>query len=187
MVGYYNEGFAAFAWGGMSLDGNFREVSKIISYTTGNFNVTLLDIFNFSGPADYDYFNFKSDETTHITDLSIAYNFTETIPLRLMMATVVFGNDRDSEGDNRYSTYLEAAFPFTRETYIVQPYIAAGLAFSGTDDNSLYGQNAFDIVNVGLRVSRAATLGSYTFPVTGTMGYNPSLKQASIEIALSLF
>lgn len=187
MVGYYNEGFAAFAWAGMSLDGNYREVSKIASYTTGNFTITLLDIFNFSDLANADYFNFKSDETHHITDVSIAYDFTESLPLRIMMATILFGNDRDTNGDNRYSSYLEAAFPFTREAYVVQPFLAAGIAFSGEDGNSLYGKNAFDLVNLGMRVSRVATLGSYSFPVAGTLGYNPSLKQASVEIALSLF
>jgi len=33
----------------MSLDGEFREVTNIISYTTGGFTVALADIFNFSG------------------------------------------------------------------------------------------------------------------------------------------
>ena len=187
MVGYYNGGFAVFAWGGLSVDGSFREVSQIISYSTGGFNVTLLDIFNFTGAPDADYFNFKSDETLHITDLSVGYDFLETLPLRLMFATVVYGNDRDSNGENRYSSYLEAGVPLIYETYMVQPYAALGFAFRSADDNSLYGSNAFDLVNIGLRVSRAVELGNYTLPVTGTLGFNPSLKQASVEIALSLF
>ena len=187
MVGYYNQGFAVFAWGGLSVDGHYKEVSQIVSYTKGNFNITLLDIFNFTGAPDADYFNFKPDETNHITDLSIAWDFTDDIPLRLMFATVIYGNDRDSKGDNRYSSYLEATFPFVRETYVVSPYAAVGFALKSEDDNSLYGANAFDLVNIGLRVSRPVTLGSYTLPVTGTMGFNPSLKQASVEIALSLF
>lgn len=187
MVGYYNEGFAVFAWGGLSVDGQYKEVSQIVSYTTGNFNITLLDIFNFTGAPDADYFNFQADETNHITDLSIAYDFTDNIPLRLMFASVIYGNDRDSNGDNRYSSYLEATLPFVRETFVVSPYAAVGFALNSADDNSLYGANAFDLVNIGLRVSRPVTLGSYTLPVTGTLGFNPSLKQASVEIALSLF
>lgn len=187
MVGYYNGGFAVFAWGGLSVNGEYKEVSQIVSYTAGNFNVTLLDIFNFTGNPAADYFNFKADETNHITDLSVSYNFTDDIPLNLMMATIIYGNDRDSNGDNRYSSYLEASFPFVREGYTVAPFAAAGFAFNAEDDNSLYGDNAFDLVNIGLRVSRVVELGSYTLPVTGTMGFNPSLKQASVEIALSLF
>ncbi|MFN3556789.1 MAG: hypothetical protein ACK4VN_12575 [Bacteroidales bacterium] len=187
MVGYYNQGFAVFAWGGLSLDGQYKEVSQIISYSSGNFNITLLDIFNFTGAPEADYFNFKADETNHIVDLSLGYDFTETLPLRLMLATIVYGNDRDSRGDNRYSTYLEAGFPFQREGYTVQPFAALGFALNAEDDNSLYGNNAFDLVNIGLRVGRRVEIGSYTLPVTGTLGFNPSLKQASVEIALTLF
>jgi hypothetical protein len=187
MVGYYNQGFAAFAWGGLSVDGRYREVSQIISYTTGRFSVTLLDIFNFSGQDNADYFNFRADETIHITDLSLAYDFTEVIPLNLMIATVIFGNDRDSNGDNRYSTYLEAGVPFIFDDYSVQPFLAAGFAFAGADANSLYGNNRFDLVNAGLRVSRPVTLGNHILPVTGTLGFNPSLRTASVEMAISLF
>jgi hypothetical protein len=187
MVGYYNGGFAVFAWGGLSVDGNYKEVSQIISYSTGGFNITLLDIFNFTGAPNADYFNFKSDETNHITDLSVGYDFLETLPLRLMFATVIYGNDRDSNGDNRYSSYLEAGIPLIYETYMVQPYAALGFAFRSADDNSLYGSNSFDLVNIGVRVNRTVELGNCNLPVTGTLGFNPSLKQASVEIALSLF
>lgn len=187
IVGYYNSGFAAFAWGGLSVDGRYKEVSKIVSYSSGGFSIILLDIFNFSGNPDAGYFNFNSDETNHITDLAVMYDFTESFPLRLMFASVIYGNDRDSSGDNRYSSYLEAGLPFVRESYVVQPYAALGFAFNSADDNSIYGSKAFDLVNIGLRVSRPVELGSYTMPVTGTLGYNPSLKQASVEIALSLF
>ena len=40
---------------------------------------------------------------------------------------------------------------------------------------------------LGVRVNRAFELGNYTLPVTGTLGFNPSKKQASVEIALPLF
>jgi hypothetical protein len=187
MVGYYNQGFAAFVWGGLSVDGRYREVSQIISYSSGGFSVTLLDIFNFSGLENADYFNFRAAETNHITDLSVAYTFGETLPLNILLATVIFGNDRDTNGDNRYSTYLEAGFPFVYDDYSVQPFLAFGFAPGGNDGNSLYGNNSFDVVNVGLRVNRPVTVGNHIMPVTGTLGFNPSLKTASVEIAISLF
>ena len=137
MVGYYNGGFAVFAWGGLSVDGSYKEVSQIISYSTGGFNITLLDIFNFSDAPDASYFNFRSHKTNHITDLSVSYNFLEALPLRLMFASVIYGNDRDSNGDNRYSSYLEAGIPLIYETFAVQPYAAVGFAFSSADDYSV--------------------------------------------------
>lgn len=187
MLGYYNNNLSVFTWAGMSVDGQYKEVSQIISYSAGNFSITLLDIFNFSGAPDADYFNFNSAETNHITDLSLSYNFTDAIPLTLMMATVLYGNDRDSQGDNRYSSYLEAGFPIARETFTVQPFIASGFAFDGSDNNSLYGRESFAIVNVGVAVLKKIEIGEYSIPVKGTLGFNPSLKQTSLEIAMSLF
>lgn len=109
------------------------------------------------------------------------------ITFLLMFSSFVYRNDRDSNGENRYSSYLEAGLPFGYETFTVQPYAALGFAFRPTDDNSLYGSNSFDLVNIGVRVGRVIALGNYTLPVTGTLGFNPSLKQASVEIVLSLF
>ena len=105
----------------------------------------------------------------------------------MMFASIVSGNDRDSAGENRYSSYLEAGLPFVSETFTVQPYVALSFAFRSADDDSLYSSNSFDLVNIGVRVSRTVELGNYALPVTGTLGFNPSLKQASVEIALSLF
>lgn len=186
-IGYYNSGFSFFSWGGLSLDGQYKEVTQIISYSTGDFSLTLIDIFNFSGAHDASYLNFNSDETIHILDLALAYNFGEKAPLRIMLASIFYGNDRDNLGNNRYSTYLEAGFPLVKDDYTVEPFAALGFAFSGEDDNSLYGRNQFDLVNIGLAVSKIVTMGNYQLPVTGRLGINPSLKQASVEIALGLF
>ncbi len=187
MIGYHNDGFSVFTWAGLSVDGDYREVSQIISFAKNNFQVTLLDIFNFTGLSNADYFNLKSDETNHITDLSVVYDMKEIMPLKVMLATVVYGNDRNANGTNRYSSYLQMGVPFTRETFEVEPFVAAGFAFQADDDVSLYGDNAFDLVNVGLKVTRVLAFNDILIPVVGTIGFNPSLNQASAEIAISLF
>ena len=66
-------------------------------------------------------------------------------------------------------------------------YYNGGFVLRSADDNSLYEENSFNLVNIGVRVSRVVELGNYTLPVTGTLGFNPSKKQASVEITLSLF
>jgi len=186
-VGYFNGGFAILSWGGMSLDGDFLEVTNIISYTTGGFTVALADIFNFSGLANPQYFNYNADETNHIIDLSVSYNFGENVPLRFMLATIIYGNDRDAMGNNRYSTYFEVGLPFQREGFTVEPYVALGLALSGDATNTLYGDRSFDMVNLGLAVSRNVKLGNFNLPVTTRLATNPSLNQASVEVAMKIF
>ena len=186
-VGYFNGGFSFFSWGGIAIDGDFREVTNIISYSTGGFTVSLADIFNFSGLANPQYFNFDAEETNHIIDLSVVYNFGDAAPIRLTMATIIYGNDRDAFGNNRYSTYLEAAFPIKREGFTVEPYFALGVALSGDATNTLYGDRNFDLVNLGIAVSRDVKLGNFNMPVTTRFAMNPSLDQVSVELALKIF
>lgn len=186
-VGYFNGGFAIFSWGGIALDGDFREVTNIISYTTGGFTVAVADIFNFSGVANPQYFNFDADETGHIIDLSVAYNFGDRAPFRIMAATIIYGNDRDIRGNNRYSTYIEAGFPVKREGFTVEPFVALGLALSGEATDMLYGDRNFDMVNIGIAVSRDVKLGTFNMPVTTRLAMNPSLDQVSVELAMRIF
>lgn len=187
MVGYYNGGFSVFTWAGMSVDGDYREVSQIVSYSAGNFNITLLDIFNFSGLPEFDYFNFDPDETNHITDISVSYDYTESIPLRTTLATIIYGNDRNADGSNRFSSYLRLGVPFAREGFEVEPFVAAGYALNPKDETSLYGNAPFAIVNIGIKVAKEIRIGDIIIPIAGVTGFNPSLKQASAEVAISLF
>jgi hypothetical protein len=187
-VGYYNGGFAAYAWGGMSVDGNYKEVSQIISYSTGGLSVTLLDIFNFTGIEKPEFFNYSKGETTHLIDLSVGYDFTENFPLTLMWATMIHGNDLDAEENNRYSTYFEASAPIDRNETTIAPFVALGFALRGNDENSLYTDGeSFSVVNVGFSINKTAEIGTWKLPVSARLGYNPSFNEASIEIALQLF
>ncbi len=188
-VGYYNSGFSAFVWGGMSVDGNYKEVTHIVSYVKNGFGITYTDIFNFSGVKNVEFFNYKQDETIHLCDLALSYDFQDKLPLRLTWATILYGNDRAAEsGNSRYSTYTEAAFPVKMESYNIEPFIAAGFALNGNDGKSLYTDNEVaGIVNVGLAVGKKVMIGNYALAVTGKLGYNLALNQASVEIAMKLF
>jgi len=90
-------------------------------------------------------------------------------------------------GNNRYSTYFEVGLPFQREGFTVEPYVALGLALSGDATNTLYGDRSFDMVNLGLAVSRNVKLGNFNLPVTTRLATNPSLNQASVEVAMKIF
>lgn len=103
------------------------------------------------------------------------------------MATIIYGNDCDAFGNNRYSTYLEAGFPIKREAFTVEPFLALGVALSGDATNTLYGDKNFDLVNLGIAVSRNVKLGNFSMPVTTRFAMNPSLDQVSVELAMKIF
>ncbi|WP_158838042.1 hypothetical protein [Polaribacter sp. L3A8] len=66
-------------------------------------------------------------------------------------------------------------------------FVGAGFSLNG--DTYLYGdgQENFDLVNVGLTVSKTVMLGNYSLPVSTTVLWNPSLKYARVQLAFSLF
>jgi len=187
-IGYYKGGFSVYAWGGMSVNGNYREVSHIISYETGGFNITLLDIFNFSGQDNPEFFNYDKDETIHLIDLSVGYHFGESFPLNIKAATILYGNDRLASGDARYSTYLEAGYGFSLHNTKIEPFTAFGTTLAADAVSGLYtGNKASGIVQIGLMVSKKVESSLVSFPVDVKLGYNPTLNESAIEISVGIF
>ena len=187
-IGYYKGGFSAYAWGGMSVNGSYREVSQIISFETGGFNITLLDIFNFSGQENPEFFNYNKDETIHLLDLSVGYHFGESFPLNIMAATILYGNDLLASGDARYSTYLEAGYSFFLHSTKIEPFIAFGTTLAADAVSGLYtGDKASGIVQIGLMVSKKVESTLVNFPVDVKLGYNPTLNESAIEVSIGIF
>jgi len=89
-----------------------QEVDLYLSYAAGNFTFTVNDYFN---PVDtmgfqHDYFNWDSKTTLHSLEAAVTYGGTDNFPLELTAGIYFFGNDKDDNGDNNYSTYFEAAY-----------------------------------------------------------------------------
>lgn len=185
-AGYFGDKFSAYAWGGLSLDGEYKEVTGILNYKHKDFSATLIDIYNFSGMEKMDYFNYSGGETVHIMDLSLAYNFSF---MSVSWSTILYGNDCiDGTDEQRYSTYVEFGFPLELNGTKVTPFVAPAFALNGDAETMLYGDDEnFSIANVGFRVNKTVTIGDYDFPVSAEVGVNPALEQASVQLAISLF
>ncbi len=183
-VGYFGDHFSAYAWGGLSIDGKYKEVTNIISYKKENFEVTFRDIFNFSGVDDPKYFNYDENETLHTLDIQLGYRFSF---MHLSVATVIYGNDREGVDLQRYSTFVNLAFPIRLEKITVTPYISPAFALNGDAETMLYGDKNIGISNVGLIVGKTLVFADKKFPVSATLGYNMVLDQASVQLAVSLF
>lgn len=185
-VGYFGENFSAYAWGGLSVDGDYKEVTGVVSYASKNFSTMLIDIYNFSGMRNMDYFNYNGNISNHIIDLTLAYDFSA---VNVAWSTVLFGNDRiPATGDFRYSTYVEIGVPVMVNESSVTPFIAPAFALNPDANAMLYGNDeSFGIANVGLKVHRDVTISEYTVPVSAVLGFNTALNQASIQVAANLF
>lgn len=185
-AGYFSDHFSAYVWGGLSLNGEYKEVTPVISYTKNDFSATLIDINNFSGLQTIDYFNFDAGGTNHIIDLTLGYNFDF---VNVAWSTILYGNDHiPGTDEQRYSTYVEFGFPVKLKETSVTPFIAPAFTLNGDAEAMLYGDDeSAGIANVGFRVYRIVEISDYKLPVSAEVGFNTAMEQASVQLALNLF
>lgn len=111
----------------------------------------------------------------------LAYNGPETFPIQLMVGVAVFGNDRDLNGKNYYSTYVEANYNWNIQDYNVKAFV--GL----TRDDGFYTQNGFQVINVGVTLTRNIKITDhFNIPVSTSLIANPDRNSVYAVFALSL-
>jgi hypothetical protein len=201
------KGFTLGAWGSYGLLneftendfglpvnlGNYSEVDLYLSYTRNWFTVMLYDYFVADGlhpNSGSDYFNWKNTSTGHTLEGSLIIEGPEQVPLRLTLATLFYGADKNEdengnpgEGDkNNFSTYFEAQFTFSLDRAGVElsPFIGA-TPFS----SSWYGEAG--IINVGLNASRDIPFTEkFSLPVKASLVTNPMTKSVFFVFGLTL-
>jgi hypothetical protein len=191
--GSFTTGF----WGGMSFsnesDGtSYKEINYFVQYAKNGFSIGLWDLFNTRGVASPDVWDYDNETSGHLLDLRTSYNFGEKFPLTLEADVLLFGSG-DGQYDvldfeQRYSTYVQVSYPLIRDSKVnLSGFVGGGFSLNG--DTHLYGdgQENFDIVNVGLTASKTLKLADLSIPVSATTMWNPSLKIARVQLAVTLF
>lgn len=184
-------------WGGTAISNendntHYKEIDYFLEYSNKNVTIGFWDLFNTRGITEPKVFNYDMDTTTHIFDLRTAYYLGDEFPMSLQANVLLYGTadqEINNDGDNaqRYSTYIEAAYPVYKGDVSLSAFVGAGFAFNG--ETHLYGngENSFDIVNVGVNAAKNIHIGNFTLPVSGTVLWNPSLKVVRMQIATTLF
>lgn len=172
------------AWASYGISQPYAEVDLYLSYKAGLFTFTVNDYFN-EDEEDMsisDYFQFdKKDslDTPHILEGAISFNGSENFPLSVTVATFFYGSDKDTVGDNYYSTYLELAYNF--DIGDNELAIFAG----GTIAEGYYADKAA-IINLGLNASREIPFSEkYSMPVNMSLVINPNAKNIFFVFGLT--
>ena len=172
------------AWGCYAVDNDYAEVDLYISYSVGQLAITVYDYFNpipSENARNHHFFDFDKKTTGHQVDVAAKYTLS-SIPLTLMASTIVYGCDLNENANNRFSTYLEAAYEHTIKSGQHLKYFIGGTTHEG-----MYYGNA-NIVNVGLSVTQPIRLSSvYEVPVTGSLIVNPARGNIYLVIGATLF
>ncbi|MGI6233146.1 MAG: hypothetical protein ACOYJF_09915 [Prevotella sp.] len=184
-------------WGGMQIDGDYKEVDWYASYTYGGFNIALWDIYNFSddiwadGAKQYRYFNYDCHDTGHFFDLGVNYDFgVHGFPLKLSWTTLVAGRDRGTaDKQNIYSTWVQAAYTiYENDKFKVDASVAGAFALNNYDENendNFYGKSA-GVNDVRLGCTYKLRIAKHPFPITSQVVFNPENNKGYFRVAVNL-
>jgi hypothetical protein len=174
--------FFVGAWGSYAISDKYAEVDFFAGFTAGRLMFMVSDYYAEieTDMAAIDHFQWGADETAHALEATVSYTFGEGFPLTLTAATFFYGNDRDAQGDNYYSTYLEGSYPFSFSGYDFN------LFAGGTPAEGLYAAEAA-LVNLGVSASKAIQINeSISIPVSMSLVSNPKAEDIFFIVKVTL-
>jgi uncharacterized protein (TIGR02001 family) len=180
----HKSGFAVGYWGAFSTTGSYNEIDLYLSYSLSDFDIVLTDyFFPVSGVPSFRmerYLNFDNETTGHGTELSLVWNGTEKIPLTLTAGTFIWGADKNNDGDQNYSTYIEAKYEFDTKAGKLE----ALMGFTPAD--GLYG-NTLGVINIGLGTSREIKMTDhFSLPIQSAVIVNPQTSNIYLLFGITL-
>jgi len=183
-------GFNIGYWGGYAYDNTYSEFDINGSYTFRNFTFSFIDLYVISDEdnlASYHpeqrYWDFNRETTSHNIDLTASYNLGKRFPLTLSYSTMVWGADRDENGKQRFSDYLEAKYPFSlAENTNLELF--CGMTFN--DKPGAYG-DGIGVVNIGVSSTYTIRINEkIAFPVSATIAMNPQKETGFLVLAIGI-
>lgn len=183
--------FTAGAWGAFSTSDGLttQEADLYVSYTFAKkmFTFLVFDYFfpgekwadtlgNVSFNESNDYFEFDEKKTGHLIEATLIFNGTKKLPLSVLIAANVWGNDaKNKDGDNQYSTYIEIAWEGKCKD--VDYKIFAG--FTPNSPNEKAGEIGFygkttGFTNIGIKADKELKItDKFSLPLITSFIINP--------------
>lgn len=172
-------------WSSYAISEPYAEVDIYLTYSPGPFTIGVYDYFNEDEPdmIANDYFQFKDKDSTstlHSVEAWVSFNGIEKVPLSFTVATFIWGNDKDSLGENYYSTYLELGYSLAFKDFNFDFFVG------GTVAEGYYADEAA-IVNVGLTASKEIPITQkFSIPISGSFIINPHARDVFLVLSLTL-
>lgn len=174
--------YATGIWLAQSIDGNYSELDLYLNYKLRDFSFTIYDYYcPPSFEASNEFANYRKNTTKHTIELNLAFNGNEQVPINILLATMVYGDDMNSETTkNNYSTYLQLGYSAEIQENTISLFLGIN-AFE-----SYYGNN-FGVVNAGLTASRNMNLRkSLILPIQASLITNPMANSLFLSFGFTL-
>ena len=182
-LGVAYKGLSLTAWGsvGVTEASDTKEFDLTLAYSLGGFNVGVTDYWFNAGLDPLNrYFKYAADETNHVFEANIGYDFGFA---SLQWYTNFAGNDLvEATGKLAYSSYFEINVPFTLGD--VDWTATAGAVPFATD---FYGTEGFAVTNLALTASKEFQVtDTFSIPAFAQVAANPSARTAFLVFGISL-
>jgi hypothetical protein len=173
------------AWGSTSFTGSVKEVDLYATFAfSSKFALTLTD-YNWTFTPN-SYFKLGAG-TDHVFEATLAYTGGESFPISASVNTMFAGADKNTSGDQAYSTYIEVAYPVcsTAKIFVGGSIINDTPIYGSISNNTLLYGGA-GITNLGMKVTKELKFSdSFSLPVYGMGGFNFVAKDAYLLVGLS--
>jgi len=169
-------------WFAQSIDGNYTELDLYFIYNFGNFSFTLYDYYcPPSIETSHEITNYERNTTKHTIELDLAFHGTGQFPLKVLVATMVYGDDINPKTNkNYYSTYVELGYTAEIEKNSLDLFLGFNIF------ESYYG-DTFGVVNAGLTASRNLKITeSFELPVQASIITNPLANSLFLNFGFTL-
>lgn len=176
-ISYTNNKISIGTWGSGNFSGSLKEIDFFATYAISNkLSITITDYNWTFSKSFFDY----SKKTDHIYEASITYTGGSSFPVNISCNTMFAGSDKDEDGDNAYSTYLELGYPLFKNARI---FCGASLS----ESPAVYYTKSFGIINTGIKVSKNIEItNKFSLPLYGIAGFNPNAGKAFLVAGITL-
>ncbi|WP_455587185.1 hypothetical protein [Bacteroides sp.] len=179
-IGLQYKNIAFSATGGYAFNGSHSEVDLFFTYNISDFTFGLGDyFFPIENETRNQYLNYKSKETPHTIEAYITYN-SRKLPIWITASTYVYGNDRDKNGNNYYSSYVEFGYYWK-----LSENNKLSLILGLTPMEGFY-SDKFNIVNTAVKYDSVVLLGKYKIPISGSFILNPNTEKVFLSLSVYL-
>ncbi len=182
-LGYGKNDFYAYVMGGYSLNGIYSEIDLGVSYT---YKGIILGINDYYYPtttiADDNYFDFGKNTTGHWLEAALTIA-PESIPAYVVLSNFFYGADKNLDGRQAYSTYVElgAHYDFLAGERLA---LAVGAALNESCYNNY--EQGFGICNVELKYTHTLQFSNeWSLPLNVSYIINPIREKAFVNFSTS--
>ncbi|MFC2152524.1 hypothetical protein ACFLSE_08355 [Bacteroidota bacterium] len=177
-----NNNYTTGIWFAQSIDENYTELDLYFTYNFRNFSFTIYDYYcPPSIQASSEFSNYNKYTTNHTLELDLSFNGTQYLPIKILVATMIYGDDLNPETNtNFYSTYLELGYTAIIDKNSVDLFLGLNTF------QSYYGEK-FGIINAGLTASRNLKVNkTLEVPIQASLVTNPMTNSIFINLGFTL-